>query len=191
MAGQIIPRVSQIARVDSDSKREAEGFGVAAACGRLLPCAVQKARLFLRYWLPVLVWVGIIFSASGDAHSAERSSRIIAPLLRWLLPDSSEEAVQGVVLFVRKCGHVAEYAVLALLLWRGLRGSSKPGGAPWRWSEAGLALGLTALYAASDELHQTFVPSRQGSAWDVLLDTSGAVLALLCLWGIGRLRKRW
>jgi VanZ family protein len=133
----------------------------------------------------------IIFSASGDSNSAARSSRIIAPLVRWLLPDLPEESVQGVVLFVRKCGHVTEYAVLALLLWRALRGSAKSGNPRWRWSKAGLALGITALYAVSDELHQTFVPARQGSVWDVLLDTSGAVLALLCLWAAGRLRKRW
>ena len=152
---------------------------------------MQRIWLFVRYWLPVLVWMGVIFSASGDSNSAERSSRIIAPLVRWLLPDLSEESVYAVVLFVRKCGHVAEYAVLALLLWRVLRRPAKAGSSPWRWSEAGLALVVAALYAASDEIHQLFVPSRQGSVWDVLLDTSSAALALLCLWGFGWLRKWW
>ena len=168
-----------------------KAFGVAAARTSLLPYAVQRIRLFAKYWLPVLLWMWLIFSASGDSHSAVRSSRIIAPLVRWLLSDLSEEAVQAVVLFVRKCGHVAEYAVLALLLWRVVRRPVKPGSAPWRWSEAGLALAVAALYAASDELHQAFVPSRQGSVRDVLLDTSGAALALLCLWAVGRLRNRW
>ena len=147
--------------------------------------------MFLRYWLPVLVWMVVIFSASGDSNSAEHASRIIAPLVRWLLPDLSEDTVQAVVLLVRKCGHVVEYAILALLLWRVLRQPAKAGSAPWRWSEAGVALALAALYAASDELHQTFVPSRQGSVWDVLLDTSSAALALLCLWCFGWLRKWW
>ena len=147
--------------------------------------------MFAKYWLPVLLWMWLIFSASGDSNSAVRSSRIIAPLVRWLLPDLSEEAVQAVVLFVRKCAHVAEYAVLALLLWHALRRPPKPGSAPWRWSEAGLALAVAALYAATDELHQTMVPSRQGCVRDVLLDTSGAALALLCLWAVGRLRNRW
>ena len=62
---------------------------------------------------------------------------------------------------------------------------------PWRWSKAGLVLALVALYAASDEIHQAFVPSREASAWDVLLDTTGAAFGLLCLWAAGRLRKRW
>jgi VanZ family protein len=152
---------------------------------------VQRIRFFLKYWLPVLLWMGVIFSASSDRHSATHSSRIIAPVVRWLWPSLSDEGVYGVVLFVRKCGHVAEYALLALLLWRALRRPAQPVKGPWRWSEAGLALGLAALYAASDEFHQTFVPSRQGSSWDVLLDTSSAALALLCLWGIGRWRKWW
>jgi VanZ family protein len=86
---------------------------------------------------------------------------------------------------------VTEYAVLALLLWRVLRRPAAPDVPSWRWSHAGLALALAALYAATDEFHQTFVPSRQGSVWDVLLDTTGAAIGLLCLWAIGRLLKRW
>ena len=80
--------------------------------------------------------------------------------------------------------------MLALLLWRALRQESTPGNTPWRWSKAGLVLALVALYAASDEIHQAFVPSRQASVWDVLLDTTGAAVGLLCLWAAGRLRKR-
>ena len=143
------------------------------------------------YWLPVLVWMWIIFSASGDHLSLQHSSRIIDPILRWLWPHLSDEAVHDVVIAVRKCAHLTEYALLALLLWRALRKTPKPDAPLWRWWEAGLVLALVALYAATDELHQAFVPSRQGCVSDVLLDTSGAALALLCLWAVGRLRKRW
>jgi VanZ family protein len=52
-------------------------------------------------------------------------------------------------------------------------------------------LALAALWAAMDELHQAYVPSRQGSVWDVLLDTTGAALGLFGVWVIGRWRKRW
>jgi VanZ family protein len=123
--------------------------------------------------------------------SFQRSSRIIGPVVRWLFPQMSDQAVHAVVVTVRKCAHLTEYAVLALLLWRALHKSSRRAAPSWRWSQAGWALALAALYAASDEIHQAFVPSRQGSVWDVLLDTSGAALALLCLWAVGRLRKRW
>jgi VanZ family protein len=139
----------------------------------------------------VLVWMWIIFAASSDRGSFQHSSRLIGPLMRWLFPHLSDEAVHAVVVIVRKCAHLAEYAVLALLLWRAVRKPPEPNAAAWRWSEAGLALALVALYAASDEFHQTFVPSRQGCVTDVLLDTTGAALALLCLWAFGRLRKHW
>jgi VanZ family protein len=135
------------------------------------------------------MWV--IFSASSDRMSFQHSSRIIGPFVRWLFPHLSDEAIHALVIIVRKCAHLAEYAVLALLLWRALRKPPEPDAPPWSWSEAGLALALVALYAASDEIHQAFVPSRQGCVGDVLLDTCGAALALLCLWAAGRLRKRW
>ena len=157
----------------------------------MLPCAVPRLRSFLKYWLSVLLWMGIIFSASSDSGSFQHSSRIIEPLMRWLFPHVSDAAVHTIVVFMRKCAHLTVYAVLALLLWHALRRESPPGKAPWRWSKAGLVLALTALYAASDEFHQAFVPSREASVWDVLLDTAGAAFGLLCLWGIGRLRRRW
>ena len=93
-------------------------------------------------------------------------------------------------MFVRKCAHLAEYAVLALLLWRAVHQPAEPSHTPWRWSKAGLVVALVALYAASDEIHQAFVPSRDASVRDVLLDTIGGALGLLCLWAVGCLRKR-
>jgi len=147
--------------------------------------------LILRDWLPLLVWMLVIFTASSDRLSLEHSSRLIGPFVHWLFPHLSDGAVHAVVMFARKCAHLTEYAVLALLLWRTLRKPPEPNVPAWRWSEAGLALTLATLYAASDEIHQAFIPTRQGSVWDVLLDTTGAAIGLFCLWAVGRLRKRW
>ncbi|MFN7141901.1 MAG: VanZ family protein, partial [Limisphaerales bacterium] len=47
------------------------------------------------------------------------------------------------------------------------------------------------FYAVTDELHQAFEPTRQGSVIDVLIDTVGAALGILVIWAIGRWRKRW
>ena len=131
----------------------------------------------------------LIFSASGDERSFQRSSRLIAPVVRWLLPRLSEEAVGAVVFGVRKCAHMAEYAVLAMLSWRALK--SERLGPGWSWVRAGQALLIVALYAVTDELHQSFVPTRQGSVWDVLIDSFGGALGLLFLWVFGRWLKRW
>ena len=156
----------------------------------LLAVRVVRRRFF-KYWLPVLVWMTVIFGASSDPSSFQRSSRIIGPLLRWMIPTVSDATVHAVVVAVRKTAHLTEYAVLALLLWRALASRAREELCSWRWAEAGCALLLVAIYAASDEFHQRFVPSREASVGDVLLDTLGGLLALIFLWIIGRWRARW
>jgi VanZ family protein len=148
---------------------------------------VSHRGLFLKYWLPVLIWMALIFSGSTDLLSSQRTSRIIGPLVHWMFPGLSEETVGQVVFVVRKTAHLAEYAVLALLLWRALRRPLSSDPRPWSWREAAWALGLAALYAASDELHQSLVASRLGSVLDVCLDTAGAAGGL----GIARITHAW
>jgi len=70
-----------------------------------------------------------------------------------------------------------EYAVLALLLWRAVRNTPVLG-ATMLVAFGAVMLGC-ALFAASDEFHQTFVKSRTPSVRDVLLDIAGAILGLL------------
>jgi VanZ family protein len=148
---------------------------------------VSRRGLFIKYWLPVLVWMALIFSASTDLLSSQRTSRIIGPLVRWMFPSLPEETVGQVVFVVRKTAHVTEYAVLAMLLWRALRRPVKPDPRPWSWREPAWALGLAALYAISDELHQSLVASRFGSALDVCLDTAGAAGGLFLV----RMTRYW
>ena len=89
----------------------------------------------------------------------------------------SPQAIWIILVFVRKCAHVVEYAVLALLLWRALRSVSLL--RTKTLMAFGAALLGSALFAASDEFHQTFVRSRTPSVRDVFLDVAGALLALL------------
>lgn len=135
-----------------------------------------------QHWLPVVLWMGFIFVMSTDLGAFEHTSRIIEPLLRWLYPGISPEAVGLVHLLIRKGGHFSEYAVLALLVRRAAGLSLPPGSTGLK--VAGLALLVAAAYAATDELHQSFVPGRTASLVDVLIDTSGAfaALAVASLW---------
>ena len=135
--------------------------------------------------------MAVIFSASSDTKSFQHSSRILAPLLHWLFPHLSPDTADTVTFAIRKCAHLTEFAVLGLLLWRALRKPVRNDPRPWNWVQARNALLLVALYAATDEFHQLFVPSRQASIVDVLIDTSGALLGLAFLWVIGRWRKNW
>ncbi len=132
----------------------------------------------------------VIFSASSDRMSMAHSSRIIRPIVRLLFPHLAEDKMEHAVLVGRKCAHLAEYAILSLLLWRAFRGMPTGAPRPWHWREAVWVVLLVMLYAASDEFHQIFVPSRYASVLDVLLDTTGGILALMFLWGLGRWRER-
>jgi len=133
----------------------------------------------------------IIFSFSGDQLSNRRSSRIIGPIVHWLFPNMPPKTVDEIVFAVRKCAHGTEYAILVILLWRARNKPARRRSWPWHWSEARIVLLLSVLYAVTDELHQAFVPNRQSSVVDVLIDSSGAVLGLILLWGFGRWRKYW
>ena len=135
--------------------------------------------------------MALIFTASSDRHSFARSSRILGPLLRWLFPQMPPDTVNFIVLIVRKGAHLTEYAVLALLLWRAIRKPVRNDLRPWNWPEARLVVLSVALYAASDEFHQQFVPSRDSAVHDVFIDTAGGAAGLFAFWVVGRWRKRW
>jgi VanZ family protein len=78
---------------------------------------------------------------------------------------------------LRKLAHALEFAVLGLLLARAL-------------GRAGVAFALGALYAVSDEIHQSFVPGRAASLRDVLLDSAGVAAGVLCWLLVTQRRQR-
>ena len=134
-------------------------------------------RRFLKYWLPLLIWVCVIFLGSTDVLSAEHTSRFMVPFLLWLKPGMSPDTIFFILVIMRKSAHICEYAILALLVWRALRSS------PTLHTKISMLFGAvlcaSAVFAASDEFHQSFVKSRTPSVRDVMLDVAGAVLALL------------
>jgi VanZ family protein len=150
--------------------------------------AVSAFRVFIKYWLPVALWMSLIFYASTDAMSSGNTSRIIGPVLRFIFPEISDEAIGMVQLVARKSAHATEYAVLALLVWRARRQPARGDHRPWCWRTARFAFLVALMYAASDEFHQTFVPSRMGQVTDVAFDAAGAAAGLLLLWMLERRR---
>jgi VanZ family protein len=78
---------------------------------------------------------------------------------------------------VKKGAHFLAYLLLAILARRAL-------------GHSGWALLWTAVYAVTDEIHQTFIPGRQGSVVDVLIDCAGGVTGLLAYHAIC-LRRRF
>lgn len=74
--------------------------------------------------------------------------------------------------YVKKGAHAFGYGLLAIAFWRGCE---------WRKGLLWLPVVLAVLYAAIDEFHQSFVPGRQPSPIDVVIDAIGSSL-MLSLW---------
>ncbi|HEX4638252.1 MAG TPA: VanZ family protein [Chthoniobacterales bacterium] len=137
----------------------------------------MNSRRFFKYWLPALIWMSVIFLGSTNVLSEPNTSRFIVPFLHWLNPHISFEAVDMINMACRKFGHVSEYAILAALLWRALRAETH-----WH-ARLSILFAATLLacaaFAAGDEFHQSFVPTRTPSLRDVLIDIGGALVALM------------
>lgn len=139
-------------------------------------------RKVVQAWLPAALWMAVLFMVSTELGSSRRTSRLLVPLLRWIAPSLPQSTIDALQLGVRKTGHAVGYAILAGLLWSARRASSNPRPVAWRWSDARFAFAVATFYAATDEWHQTFTATRQGSMADVLLDAAGAALGLAALW---------
>jgi VanZ family protein len=72
-------------------------------------------------WMPVIGWMFLIFVGSTEVLSAEQTSHFVVPFLLWLDPQNSLATITTIHFALRKLGHVAEYAILAALLWYALR----------------------------------------------------------------------
>lgn len=123
-------------------------------------------------WIPVVVWATFISWFSTDAFSARSTNSYIDPVLRWFFGDLTPTGFRLAHNVVRKSAHLLEYAILAMLACRAQTAprASIPRAVALR------TLAACAAYAALDEAHQAFVPSRTGSWVDVAVDVTGATL---------------
>ncbi len=136
------------------------------------------------------MWMSFIFIGSTKLLSSQHTSRFIGPFLRWIDPSITDIQLKQVQYFIRKCGHVSEYAVLAVLAWNARRGAVVVDRAVFRRC-AIFALMFAAFYAATDEFHQSFEPSREASVLDVFIDTCGAGAGLFLIWLACKWRRVW
>jgi VanZ family protein len=142
----------------------------------------------IRY-APIILWIGVILYLGSDNGSMTQTSRFIGPLLHFLFPDAPESTIQMYHGYVRKSAHFFEYAVLAILTFRGMAASTSDAPRPWRFI---FPVVFVAVIASIDEFNQSLGTTRTGSQWDVLLDISGGISAMLVLaWVTSRRKRFW
>ncbi|TCZ74232.1 VanZ family protein [Paenibacillus albiflavus] len=146
-----------------------------------------------RYWIWLaltVIWMVIIFVKSAEPYSQQD---LRPRLAEWI----SEEQLSSVLpnlefhydgelityhlpydmleFMIRKMGHMFEFALLAQLSLLTLRAKHVNRGAAIT-----IAALFTCLYAISDEWHQTFIVGRTGHAIDVVVDSIGILLVVIC-----------
>jgi hypothetical protein len=119
-----------------------------------------------------VIWVGVLF------YTSSKTGGELSPLL----PGSSGNFV-----------HIATHMVLAALLLRAIVPWGADAGRRWPGAASGpgaAILGLVALHALFDEVHQYFVPGRTCSVLDLVVDVAGGAVVLLFPWPRGPGRPR-
>jgi VanZ family protein len=114
----------------------------------------DKTRIFLRYWLPLCLYVGCIFFLSSLSSFPYRL----------------------VAVFSDKVLHFGEYAILALLAFRAIRSVNRQ--LPV-WVTFAITLLGVAFLGGADELYQRLIPFRDSSWFDFLADLSGGLAGSL------------
>jgi VanZ family protein len=127
-----------------------------------------------------------LYGASTSALSAGHTSRVIRPLLRWLLPKVSENEIDAIHSVVRKVAHFVGYAILGFLARRALISSARDFVRRYWFSMSAL---LVVVYALFDEWHQSLVPTRTGSIYDSGIDVAGGMTVLVLFWVFSRKPK--
>lgn len=125
-------------------------------------------------WILLLGWMAFIFYMSGKTgeESSSQSGTVIKILSTFGFTIS--KAIESNVTFIiRKGAHVTEYLILYLLLFNVIKNYVG------RSRTAVLSIILLVIYAASDEIHQYFVPGRSAAFVDVMIDSCGGIIGLM------------
>ncbi|SCK04643.1 Predicted integral membrane protein [uncultured Clostridium sp.] len=134
---------------------------------------MRNKRLLIG-WISLLFWIGLIFYMSnqpGDVSS--KQSGLVLKLFQIMGIDLNKELGELATFIVRKAAHFTEYFILYLLAINVMKYY-------FDIKRAILyAFIFSIFYACTDEIHQYFIPGRAMAFKDVLIDSSGALLAMI------------
>ena len=138
---------------------------------------MKKRRLIYPVLLAALMGMIFWFSSQAADDSNETSGRFTTLAAHFFIrnldtldPEIQTQVIDGFSFIVRKTAHFCEYALMGCLWYLWLRDKKC---APL------IALGASAAYSITDEIHQTLVSGRSGEVRDVLLDSCGAAAGIL------------
>jgi VanZ family protein len=147
----------------------------------------RRPLLFwINAWWPVAVGIAVICLESTEMLGADHTSGPLLAIYQFIFGHVPGARWERIHHFIRKSGHFVGYGLMGLAWlrawWMSLPRSQF-------LQDALLALGGTALVAAADEYHQSFLPNRTSSPWDVLLDCCGALTLQLIVYIFMRLAR--
>lgn len=140
-----------------------------------------KRKRMIRWGLTVAMMLVIfLFSAQNGQESGEVSSFVKMLVSRLKFVGWFLQYVE-----IRKIAHFSVYLILGICVLRALLLYERT-----MRSRFCIALLYCFIYACTDEFHQYFVPGRAASIWDVLIDTSGALMGSLIVILTFRLKRK-
>jgi len=120
---------------------------------------MKRFQKLVKFWLPTFFWMVVIFGFST------RPTPIVSKI-DWR------------DFIFKKTIHLVEFGILFILFYRAFKNTSR-----MKLIEVAiLSFLLVALYASTDEFHQTLIHGLTGTLRDILIDSSGAGLAWLGIW---------
>jgi VanZ family protein len=129
-------------------------------------------KFWIRTWLPVLLGLCVIATESTAAFGADMTSRPLRMIYEAIFGHVADADWISIHHMIRKSGHFIGYGFLGLA-WLRAWWMTLPNTIFLK--DASLALLGTAMTASADEFHQSFLPNRTASPWDVLIDCCGAI----------------
>ena len=137
----------------------------------------------------IIIWMATIFTFSSQV--SDKSSNTSGNTIRFILnklqitknmnEQQVDELVENLQTPIRKLAHFSVYTlgeVLFFTLFNQYKTQNK--------KKIIYSVVLCMLYAITDEIHQYFVPGRSCELRDVLIDTAGALLGVLIVYGISK-----
>jgi VanZ family protein len=147
--------------------------------------SARGLKFWLSAWLPVLAGIAVIVLESTVWFGADHTSHPLRVIFEALFGRISNARWDVIHHFIRKSGHFIFYGLIGLA-WLRAWWMTMPR-SPFL-PDALLALLGTALIASCDEWHQTYLPNRTGTPWDVLLDCCGALVMMSVIYFYLRLK---